>query len=311
MTDQASTPDDRVPAPLRVGIGGSSGLIGTALRSALEAAGHEPVPLVRGEPQSGEIGWDVDRQQIDLTALASLDAVVNLAGAGIQAHRWTDEYRRTILESRTHTTGLLAHAFADLGDDAPRVLVNASAIGFYGDRGDEVLTEQAPAGDGFLPDVCQAWEQATEPARDVARVAMIRTGIVLTPDGGALAKMLPLFKFALGGRFGDGRQWMSWISIDDEVGAIIHALTSDVDGPVNLTAPEPVTNRTFTDELGSALGRPTLIPVPKFGPRLLLGHDLADSLLFDSARVVPHVLDESGYTFRHRTLSDALADLLR
>jgi hypothetical protein len=298
-------------ASLRVGISGSSGLIGTALREALEGEGHVAVRIVRRVPGDGEIGWDPSAGRLDPTDIAGLDAVVNLSGAGIGDHRWTDEYRATIRESRTATSSLIAETFAQLGGDAPGVLVNASAIGYYGDRGDDVLTEEAAPGTGFLPDVCQDWEAATRAAADVSRVVNVRTGIVLTKGGGALGKMVPLFKFGLGGRFGNGHQWMSWISLHDEVRAIIHALTSpDLSGPVNLTAPNPVTNREFTEALGTAVHRPTIIPVPAFGPKLLLGSELAEALLFDSARVVPSALDGDGFTFDHADLAEALAFVL-
>jgi uncharacterized protein (TIGR01777 family) len=295
---------------LRVGITGSSGLIGTALRRTLSEAGHSPVPIVRRVARDGEIEWDPSAGRLAAADLADLDAVVNLAGVGIGDQRWTDEYRALVRSSRIDGTELLARTFAELGDDAPAALVNASAIGYYGDRGDEVLTESSPPGDGFLPDVCVAWEHAAEAAAATTRVAVLRTGVVLTPDGGALAKLLPLFKFGLGGRFGKGRQWWSWISLEDEVNAIVHAVTSDVSGPLNLTAPNPVTNREFTDVLGDVLHRPTLLPVPAFGPKLLVGADLAQSLLFDSARVVPEALEASGFTFAHPQLDDALRSVL-
>ncbi len=298
-------------ASLRVGISGSSGLIGTALRHELEREGHEPVPIVRRAPGDGEIGWVPDAGRLATADIAGLDAVVNLSGAGIGDHRWTDDYRATIRESRTSTTSLMAATYAQLGDDAPGVLVNASAIGYYGDRGDEELTEDAPPGSGFLPDVCQEWEAATEPAGKVSRVVNVRTGIVLADGGGALAKMVPVFKVGLGGRFGNGHQWMSWITLHDEVRAIIHALTSSgLSGPVNLTAPNPVTNRDFTDALGSVLHRPTILPVPAFGPKLLLGSELAQALLFDSARVLPSALADDGFSFDHPDLTEALTIVL-
>ena len=290
----------------RVGVGGSSGLIGTALRRSLESDGYEVVPIVRRVARPGEIEWDPTAGRLSPDDIATLDAVVNLAGAGIGDHRWSDSYRQTILASRVETTTLLADTFATLGTDAPATLLNASAIGFYGDRGDVELTEQSPPGVGFLADVCTAWEAATDPAREVSRVINLRTGIVLVSGGGALAKMLPLFKFGLGGRFGDGNQWMSWITLHDEIRAIVHLLTSDVGGPMNLTAPHPVTNREFADTLGSVLHRPTLIPVPEFGPKLLLGKELAQALLFDSARVQPTVLEGDGFTFDHPVLEGAL-----
>lgn len=295
---------------LRVGITGSSGLIGTALRRRLSEAGHTPVPIVRRAARAGEIEWDPSAGRLAAADLADLDVVVNLGGVGIGDQRWTDEYRSLIRSSRIDGTGLLARTFAELGDDAPAALVSASAIGYYGNRGDEVLTEASASGDGFLPDVCVEWERAAEAAAGTTRVATLRTGVVLTPDGGALAKLLPLFKFGLGGRFGSGHQWWSWISLDDEVDAIVHAVTTDVSGPLNLTAPNPVTNREFTKVLGEVLHRPTLLPVPAFGPKLVVGADLAQSLLFDSARVVPEALTASGFEFSHPELDVALRAVL-
>lgn len=293
-------------ASLRVGITGSSGLIGTALKRALTDAGHTAIPIVRRAAGDGEISWDPSERRLDPADLAGLDVVVNLAGVGIGDKRWTDEYRSLIRTSRIDSTETLVDAFHQLGADAPGALVSASAIGYYGDRGDETLTETSAPGDGFLPSVCTQWEQAAVRAGDVTRVATVRTGVVLTPDGGALAKMLPLFKFGLGGRFGDGRQWWSWISLTDEVRAIVHAVTTDVDGAFNLTAPNPVTNREFTDVLGDVLGRPTFLPVPAFGPKLVVGSDLAQALLFDSARVIPAALADRGFEFEHPGLEAAL-----
>jgi hypothetical protein len=295
---------------LRVGITGSSGLIGTALKRALTEAGHVPVPVVRRAARAGEIEWSPSEGRLAAADIAGLDAVVNLAGVGIGDQRWSESYRALIRSSRLDGTRLLVRIFHELGDDAPPVLVNASAVGFYGDRGDEVLTESSPPGDGFLPDVCVDWEGAANEAADTSRVAMLRTGIVLTTEGGALTKLLPLFKFGLGGRFGGGRQWWSWITLHDEVRAIIHAITNDVSGPLNLTAPAPVTNREFTDVLGDVLHRPTLIPIPSFGPKLVVGADLALSLLFDSARVLPNALIDSGFTFEHEDLATALHAVL-
>lgn len=266
---------------------------------------------MRRQPSEGEIGWEPSSGRLAPSDIAGLDAVVNLSGAGIGDHRWSDEYRATVRESRTTTTSLIAETYAELGDDAPGVLVNASAIGYYGDRGDEELTEEAAPGTGFLPDVCVEWEAATDAAAGVSRVVRIRTGIVLAKGGGALAKMVPLFRFGLGGRFGSGRQWMSWITLHDEVRAILHAVTSaELSGPVNLTAPNPVTNREFTEALGNALHRPTILPVPEFGPKLLLGSELAQALLFDSARVLPSSLVDDGFAFDHGELDAALAFVL-
>jgi uncharacterized protein (TIGR01777 family) len=293
---------------MRIGITGASGLIGTALSASLSSGGHIVVPFVRRPPQPGELQWDPATGAIDRSVLAELDAIVHLAGAGIGDQRWTDDYKRTILESRVRGTGLLAQAIAESG--GPRVLLSGSAIGYYGDR-EQAVDETGPAGTGFLAEVCVAWEVATDPA-DAAgvRVAHLRTGIVLSPSGGALRKMLPLFKLGLGGRFGNGRQWMSWISLADEVAAIEHLLTADVSGPVNLTAPNPVRNAVFAKTLAKVLGRPALLPVPAFGPKLLLGGELAESLLFDGQHVLPGVLQASGFEFQHADLEPALRAML-
>ncbi len=297
---------------MQVGITGASGLIGTALTERLRATGHVITPLVRHTPAPGEIGWNPSAGELDPADLAPLDAIVHLAGAGIGDHRWTDEYKQTLLRSRVDTTSLLARSIAELGEDGPNVLLSGSAIGFYGARGDEVVDEESVSGDGFLAEICRAWEASTAPAEAAGvRVAHLRTGIVLSADGGALAKMLPLFKIGAGGRFGSGEQWMSWISITDEVRAIEHLLTADVEGPVNLTAPNPVRNREFADTLGDVLNRPTFLPVPRFGPKLLLGAELADALLFDGQRVRSGVLGgDDGFSFSHPDLTTALRAML-
>ena len=293
-----------------VAISGSSGLIGTALVAALTDAGHRPVRLVRREPSGDEIRWDPDAGSIDAASLEGIGGVVHLAGAGIGDHRWTDEYKLEILRSRTKSTVLLSGALADLAKP-PSVLVSGSAIGFYGDRGDELLDETSPAGTGFLPEVCVAWEAATVAAEEAGiRVAHIRTGIVLSGQGGALKKQLPLFKVGAGGKLGSGRQWQSWISIEDEVGAILHLLAADVRGAANLTAPNPVRNAEFAKTLAGVLGRPSFLPIPSFGPKLLLGSELADNLLFAGQRVSPKVLETAGYEFRHPTLEVALRAVL-
>ena len=287
---------------------GSSGLIGTALVDALSAAGHRPIRLVRRPPKPGadEIRWAPAEGELDRAALEGVGAAINLAGAGIGDRRWNEDYKRLLVSSRTDSTGLLASTLADL-DEPPSVLLSGSAIGFYGDRGDEVLTEASGPGTGFLPELVQAWEAAAAPALDAGiRTVFCRTGIVLDDGGGALTKFLPLFKFGLGGRLGSGRQYMSWISLDDEVGALVHLLTADVEGAVNLTGPAPVTNATFTDALGDVLGRPTILPVPAFGPRLLLGAEMANALVFESQRIVPEKLTASGYDFAHTTVTEGL-----
>jgi uncharacterized protein len=294
---------------MRVAITGSSGLIGSALGRSLSDDGHEVVPVVRDRSRGGVV-WDPDRRTIDAAGLSGVDAVVHLAGEPIGARRWTDEQKRRIRESRTSGTRLLAETLATL-DEPPAVLVSGSAIGVYGDRGDEVLHESSPAGTGFLAEVVQAWEAATTPAEDAGiRVARIRSGIVLERGEGALAKMLPLFRVGLGGRFGSGRQWWSWISIEDEVRAIRFLVDNDVRGPVNLVAPGPVTNREFTAVLGQVLRRPVVLPVPPFGPKLLLGAELAGELLFTSQRVEPRALTTAGFEFRHRDLDAALRAVL-
>lgn len=303
---------------MKVAITGSSGLIGSALSGALEGAGHTPVPVVRRQARPGEIAWKPSEGTIDAAGFEGIDAVVNLAGAGIGDKRWTEERKQLIRESRTKSTALLAETLAGL-DRPPKVLLSGSGIDYYGDRGDEILTEDAGPGTGFLPELCQDWEAAAQPAIDAGiRTAFLRTGVVQTPDGGALAKTLPPFKFGLGGRLGSGEQWWSWISIDDEVGAILHLLdagtsagtSGGVSGGVNMTAPNPVRNRAYTKALGRELGRPTILPIPDFGPKLLLGSELAETLLYESKRVVPGVLEASGYRFRHATIEDCLAAVL-
>ena len=299
--------------PLTVAVSGSSGLIGSALLERLRQDGHTVVPMVRRPAKDGEIHYDPRNGVLDPESLVGVDAVVHLAGAGIGDRRWTDRYRREILESRTLSTSLIAEAMASVASrGGPRVLLSGSAIGFYGATGDEELNERSTAGDGFLADVCRAWEAETSPAEDAGvRVVHLRTGIVLSPKGGALKKLLPLFRFGLGGRMGSGRQWQSWISLDDEVGAIVFLLTADISGAVNLTAPAPVTNAEFTKVLASTLSRPALVPVPSFGPKLLLGGELADALLFTGQRVLPERLTDAGYSFEHPTLSEALGTLLQ
>ena len=295
---------------MHVVVSGSSGLIGTALAKSLSAGGHRVTRLVRRVPRPGEARWDPDGGTIETGALHDVDAVVHLAGAGIGDHRWTDSYKRTLIESRQRSTDLLARTIAGL-EHRPGVLISGSAIGYYGSRGDEILDESSAAGTGFLADLCVDWEAATDPAAEAdIRVVHVRTGIVLSGRGGALAKQLPLFKLGLGGKMGKGDAWQSWISIDDEVGAIIHLLSSSVEGAVNLTAPAPVTQATFAHTLGRVLHRPAFLPIPSFGPKLLLGSELADSLLFSGQRVLPKVLETDGYAFHHTDLESALRAVL-
>lgn len=296
---------------MRVAISGASGLIGTALAESLRGDGHEVLRLVRSAADAPDaVAWDPVAGTIDATALESLDGVVHLAGAGIGDKRWTTARRAEILDSRIQGTGLLAQTLAQLAHP-PGVFVSGSAIGFYGDRGDEELTEASAHGSGFLANLCVAWEQATQPARDAEiRTVVARTGIVLTKRGGALPKMLPLFRFGVGGPFGSGQQWMSWITLADEVAALRFLLTSSVAGPVNLTAPAPVTNKQFAKALGRALHRPALLPVPRFGPRLVLGREMADEVLFASQRLRPRVLQDGGFDFAHPDLDTGLAEVL-
>ncbi len=298
---------------MKVVVTGSSGPIGQALCSRLTTSGHHVVRLVRRPVQPGEfaVRWDPAANTIDTPGLEGVDAVVHLAGAGVGDHRWSDERKRVLVESRTRSTALLVSALAGL-DDPPRVLVSASAIGFYGDRGDEMLTEQSPPGDDFLASLCVRWEyEATCAAESGIRVVCARTGLVLSPDGGALPKLLPLFKLGLGGRFGSGAQWWSWITLHDEIRAIEWLLENDMRGPVNLTAPNPVTNRDFTRVLSAVLARPAVLAVPRFGPSLLLGSELADSLLFTSARVQPSVLESGGFEFSFSDLETGLRHMLK
>ena len=293
-------------------IAGSSGLIGTELVRALRNDGHEVVRLVRRPPAGGdEVQWDPANGLIDDGVLDGVDGVINLAGAGIGDKRWTADYRRLLVDSRVDTTSLLARTAA-AAPRPPSVFLGGSAVGYYGSRGDEILTEDSSRGSGFLSDLCQAWEGAAKPAADAGiRTVALRTGIVLSAAGGVLPKFLPLFKLGLGGRFGSGDQYMSWISIEDQVAAITHLLTDEnLSGPVNLTAPEPATNAEFTDVLADVLNRPALLPVPQFGPRLLLGNDRADALLYEGQRVLPSRLVDAGFEFNHSTLEQALGAVL-
>jgi hypothetical protein len=297
---------------MKVAVTGSSGLIGSALVPALRAAGHDVRRIVRRPSQaSDEVQWDPAAGTIDVAALTGVDAAVHLAGEGIGERRWTAEQKRRIRESRTKGTSLLATTLAAL-DPRPSVLLSGSAVGIYGDGGETELTESSPRGTGFLADVVAEWEAAARPAVEAGiRTVYLRSGVVLSPKGGAMKKVLPLFKLGLGGPIGRGRQWLPWISIDDEVGAMIHLLTADVDGPVNLVSPQQVRYRDYARALGRALRRPAFVPTPMLGPRLLLGRELADALLGDSQRVEPARLTASGYTFRHEDLDDALQSMLR
>lgn len=296
---------------MKILITGASGLIGQALTKQLNASGHTTVAAVRREPRrNDEVQWNPATGEMSPSAFDGVDAVVHLAGAGIGDKRWTDSYKMEILQSRTLGTALLADTMASL-DKKPSMFLSGSAIGIYGVRDDTELGEDAAIGTGFLADVCRDWEAASASASAASiRTVLLRTGIVLSPKGGALKKQLPLFKLGLGGKFGNGKQWQSWISITDEVNAIIHLLTSNLSGAVNLTAPNAVTNAEFTRVLASVVSRPAILPIPSFGPKLLLGGELADALLFTGQRVVPNALVADGFHFAHPTLDVALRALL-
>jgi hypothetical protein len=296
---------------MKIIISGASGLIGKRLVEQLQQHGHDVVRLVRRAANIGEIMWDPKAGVLSASALEGADAVIHLSGAGIGDKRWTTSYKREILESRTITTNLLATTIANM-NRKPSVFLSGSAIGIYGPRGDEQLNEVSTDGTSFLADVCKQWEDAAKPASDAGiRTVLLRTGIVLTTKGGALKKQLPLFQLGLGGKFGNGKQWQSWISIDDEVGAIEHLLTANVSGAVNLTAPNPVTNAEFTSTLARVVKRPAFLPIPPFAPKAILGGELADALLFTGQRVIPAALNASGYQFVHPTLEVALRALLK
>jgi hypothetical protein len=293
---------------MRILVSGSTGLVGSSLLPALAAGGDHAVPLRRGGGGPGP-AWDPAAGRIDSAALEGFDGVVHLAGENI-ASRWTAAKKTRIRDSRVHGTRLLSEALAKL-TRPPKSLVCASAIGYYGSRGEEILTEESAPGDEFLARVCREWEAAAEPAvRKGIRVAHLRFGVILSAAGGALAKMLPPFRMGAGGILGDGSHYMSWISITDAVGAIRHALSrDDLRGPANAVAPRAVTNSEFTKTLGRVLGRPTILPMPAFAARLVFG-EMADAILLSSARVEPRRLAQTGYRFHHEQLEPALRELL-
>ena len=296
---------------MKVLIAGASGLIGSALIPALEAEGAEVTRLVRSFARAGEIEWHPNQDQIDASRLKAFDAVINLAGENIAAGRWTDDQKRKIRDSRVNGTHLLSEAIAKLSQ-RPSVFVCASATGIYGDRGDEILEEQSESGGGFLAGVCREWEMATAPAVQAGvRTVNLRFGPILAREGGMLAKLLTPFKMGMGGKVGSGKQYISWVAIDDAVGAIKVALHDEsIRGPVNVVSPNPVTNEVFTKTLGHVLSRPTALAMPAFAAKLAFG-EMADEMLLASQRVMPKRLVEAGYDFQQPELEGALRRYLR
>jgi len=294
---------------MKILISGASGLIGTHLIPTLKAKGHEIFSLVRKTPKSSdEIRWDAKEgfSDSEQAKLENFDAVIHLAGDNVASENWSPEKKRRIRESRTVGTRVLVDALRKT-QNPPKIFVSASATGFYGNRGDEVLTEESPKGEGFLPEVCDEWEREAHKAEDFgARTTFLRTGVVLTKDGGALEKMLTPFKFGVGGTVGSGKQWMSWIALDDVLDIYHFALENDaLRGAVNTTAPNPATNEEFTEALGKVLNRPTILPVPEFAIKLLFG-EMGERLLLEGQKVLPKKLQDAGFEFKYPNLEEAL-----
>jgi uncharacterized protein (TIGR01777 family) len=289
-----------------IAIAGSSGLIGSALVSGLRSGGHRVVRIVRRAPSNvDEVFWNPDTGEFDSSTLDGVDAVVNMCGLNVGAKRWSGAFKQSLRDSRIGPTEVLAAAVVEAG--VP-VLINASAVGYYGDTGGRTADETSPPGDGFLAQLCQDWEAATTPAvQDGARVVLARTGLVMAPSGGMLSRLRPLFSFGLGARLGNGRQYVPWISLEDEVRALVYAIShNELSGPVNLTGPAPVTNAEFTAALGRAVNRPTPLIVPGFALRTVLG-EFADEGLLSGQRAIPAALERSGFAFHHNTIGEALA----
>ncbi len=295
-----------MPVPQRIAISGSSGLIGTALVGHLKSEGHTVQRLVRRAPVApDEVQWDPQTGYVDLTALEGVDAVIHLAGVGVGDKRWTKKYKSKILNSRLMGTTAIAKAVAEL---KPQVFISASAIGWYGESGNRAVVESDRVGDDFLAAVCREWEAAADLAGDV-RTVKIRTGLVLDPTGGALGKMLPLFRLGFGGKLGSGKQWWSWITLHDQIRAIVFALENKISGPVNVTSPNPVTNQEFTSALARALHRPAVFPAPAIALKIALGGFSTEVL--GSKKVIPHVLQEAGFTWDYPHITEALAQLVQ
>jgi uncharacterized protein (TIGR01777 family) len=295
---------------MKILIAGASGLVGSALVPKLKAAGAEVTPLVRSAAKSGEIEWHPDRGSIDTPALEGFDAVINLAGDGIANGRWTEEKKRRIVDSRVNGTRLLSETMANLSRK-PATFINASAIGFYGNRGDELVDEDSGPGEGFLAGVCRQWESATAPAEQAGiRVVKLRLGVILTKDGGIMGSMLAPFKLGLGGKVGSGKQVISWVAMDDVVAAISFILQNEsARGPINVVAPHPATNEEFTKTLGRVLSRPTFMTMPAFAARLAFG-EMADEMMLSSTRVAGKVLNDAGFKFQFPELEGAVRAML-
>jgi uncharacterized protein (TIGR01777 family) len=290
----------------RIAVTGASGLIGSALVGHLKSEGHTVQRLVRRSPiSSDEVQWDPQTGFVDLQPLNGVDAVIHLAGVGVGDKRWNRKYKAEILNSRLLGTTAIAAAVSEL---KPAVFVSASAIGWYGESGNRAVVETDRYGDDFLATVCREWEGAADLAGDI-RTVKLRTGLVLDPTGGALGKMLPLFRFGLGGKLGSGKQWWSWITLHDQIRAILFALENPISGPVNVTTPNPVTNQEFTSALARAMHRPALFPAPAFALKIALGGFSSEVL--GSKKVVPHVLQEAGFVWDYPHISEALVELVK
>ena len=296
---------------MQVFMTGASGLIGKAVSERLRAEGHAVVSMVRGAPRAGEVQWTPGKP-LDPAVFAGADAVTHLAGKNV-ATRWTAATKKELFDSRVEGTKTISDAVAESfrTTGKPAVLISASAIGYYGPRGDEVVTEESAPGTGFLHDICVAWEAAAQTAKDAGvRVVHPRIGVVLSKEGGALGKMLPIFKLGGGGKLGDGRQWWSWITISDLVSAMLFTIENPISGPVNFVGPNPVTNAEFTKVLGEVMHRPTIFPVPRFALHVAMGKEAAEETALASVRVLPRRLSESGYQFAHADLRAALQNVL-
>ncbi len=294
-------------------VSGASGLIGSALVPALEQAGHAVLRLVRRpvEDSEREVYWNPATGEIDADTLEGVDGVIHLGGANVAKQRWTKEYKDLLYKSRIDSTSLLARTLASL-QHRPRVFVVASAVGYYGVRGDESLDEQSPAGSRFLSQLCSDWEAASQPAEEAGvRCCQMRIGVVLSPEGGALKKMLPLFRQGLGGTMGTGRQYVSWISLPDALAILQLAIDDDsLEGPVNATAPNPVTNHEMAQALAQHLGRSARLPTPAFALRMMVGREMAEELLLGGAKIYPRKLEAAGFSFAHSTISEAISAVL-